>query len=183
MKRELPLGFMGSMVLEILADRKTETRRPYMKPFCHDAPSGKLVQPIAYRRGGVETPTYHRSLPCAPGDILYVKETYADTEQAGYHRSETWYVYRADDPDWETMEGWKWKSGMLMPRVAARTFLEVLSINIEPLCEITTAGARADGFATRSQFLDTFQKIYPDCTLESPVLVRKFKRLAVYPAP
>ena len=83
--------------------------------------------------------------PCKPGDILYVREPWADipeTAPGNLH-------YRASatdgDLDWFRENNWKWKPSIHMPREAARLFLEVKSVSVERLRNITEADAKAEG--------------------------------------
>lgn len=148
--RERPIMFNGSMVRAILDGRKTQTRRAV-----------KLAE-----FGPSDTPGYHwhyrnrrgcwNDIRCEgapvqlcpygqPGDRLWVRETWATTEQAGDPPDDIRCVYRADDPDWETMEGWRWTPAIHMPRWAARITLEIVSVRVERLQEISHADAQAEG--------------------------------------
>lgn len=137
--KERPILFSGPMVLAILAGKKTQTRRVVKLDnsdfeFQHE-PEFKVI--------GV-----NRKIKCKygqPGDRLWVKETWATTEQAGDHAADAHPVYRATDPDWETMDGWKWKSPRFMPRSASRILLEIVSVRVERLQEISDADARSEG--------------------------------------
>ena len=75
--------------------------------------------------------------PYWPGDILWVRETFAVVPDGSY-------VYKASV---ECPDVWKgtWKSPYCMPREAARIFLRVTGVRVEHLQEITTSQARAEG--------------------------------------
>jgi hypothetical protein len=114
--KEHPIIFSAPMVRAILDGRKTQTRR-----------------------------TSDRWTKVKPGDRLWVRETWALTEQAGMHPSDAYTVYRATDPDWETMEGWKWRPSIHIPRAASRITLEVVSIRQERLWQMSREDAWAEG--------------------------------------
>jgi hypothetical protein len=78
-----------------------------------------------------------------PGDELWVRETWQNTgpEISEYPGA----VYRATDPDWETMTGWTWRPSIHMPRWAARLFLTVKAVRVERLQDISEGDAEAEG--------------------------------------
>ena len=133
--KERPILFSGPMVRAILDGRKTMTRR-VMKPQPEDYP---------YHHG---LAVYRVAKKCpygVPGDLLWVRETWATTEQAGVHPSDAQIVYRATDPDWDTMEGWRWRPSIFMPRWASRLKLRITSVSVERLREITEHDAMREG--------------------------------------
>ncbi len=133
-----PILFNTEMVRAIIDGRKTEARR--------------LVKPQDLR---VLDSPYHRKHPevsdkvllerlCEPpylpGDILYVRETWAAW-------SKTWGTlpeihYKADA---EILSGVKWRPSIHMPYEAARLFLRVKSVKVERLQDIDEDGAKAEG--------------------------------------
>jgi hypothetical protein len=139
---ERPILFSGPMVRAILSGSKTQTRR-VVKP-----PRGAEFE-IEFGWPVVECFDLEmRPIPCpygTEGTRLWVKETFADTEQAGDHPADAYYVYRADDPDWETCEGWRWRPSIFMPRRASRITLEVTDVRVERLQAISEADAMAEG--------------------------------------
>lgn len=143
---ERPILMSGPMVRAILAGTKTQTRR-VVKP----QPPSNCVRPMAYE--GIWTWEYlrhgvHVGPMCpygGPGDTLWVRETHASTAQAGDHASDARTVYRATDPDWSTMSGWKWKPSIFMRRADSRISLRVTSVRVERVQDISEEDARAEG--------------------------------------
>jgi hypothetical protein len=91
--------------------------------------------------------TWHRvRSQVEPGDRLWVRETWADTGANGIcHPSDGQIVYRATDPDWDEMEGWRWRPSIHMPRWASRILLDVLAVRVERLQEINDGDIEAEG--------------------------------------
>ena len=134
-----PILFSGPMVLAILDNRKTQTRR-IVKPqpreyeggtsfVCHGDAAWSVIgldgdhQPIRFPYGNT-------------GDRLWVRETF---NLCGFKP-----FYRADGP---MHKDWKWKSPIFMPRAASRITLEIISVRVEKLGSITPADAVAEGMA------------------------------------
>ena len=82
-------------------------------------------------------------LPCEPGDILYVRET--------WHKGLERYIYRADYSDTEKFyrDGkeikMKWHPSIHMPKEAARIWLKVTDVRVERLQDITPKDAENEG--------------------------------------
>lgn len=137
--KERPILFSGPMVRAILAGKKTQTRRVVKDLRWYEPPVK-----VAHIGNKVGTP--EALCPYGqPGDRLWVKETWSTTEQAGDHVADAHVVYRATDPDWETMDGWKWRPSIYMPRWASRITLEIVSVRIERLKEISESDSIAEG--------------------------------------
>lgn len=154
--------YMGEMVLALLEDRKTQTRRALRQriegdpqyrvgDYLCDADTGKAFQ----------CPYGH------PGDRINVKETHYAwgrwekrfSEEKGrdeWHfidmTIETGHCYRyAADVSVITMKrdspipGWHKRPAIFMPRVASRIALEVTGVRVERLQDISEADAKAEG--------------------------------------
>ena len=74
--------------------------------------------------------------PYAPGDVLWVRETWAQVNGV--------YYYRADDSENLGVFG-GWCPSIHMPREAARIWLRVTTVRVERLQAIDEAGAEAEG--------------------------------------
>lgn len=132
-----PILFNTAMVKAILEGRKTVTRRA-IKP----QPAGAL-RPMGKGScwpGCFEAPGEERIYrpPYQPGDVLYVRETWAEMPYG--------YVYREDE---EEPEGWEvddcWRPSIHMPRVAARIFLRVTAVKAARLQEVEKEDVLREG--------------------------------------
>lgn len=145
--KERPMLFSGAMVRAILEGRKSQTRR-VIKP---QPPEGCTVGWSAFSgEDKIECRSYaipHQSFIKVPygkrGDRVWVKETFQYTD--GSLNFQPGWVYRATDPDWETLEDWKWKPSIFMPRKASRITLEITAIRVERLQDISEEDAVAEG--------------------------------------
>lgn len=153
-----PIIFSTPMVQAILSGKKTQTRR-VIKP----QPSwGKVIteqealsralsgfDPYGFR---INTPTQSEAVtnaPYKPGDILWVRETWQETDvchAGGGYDLHTKFVYRADfQPEEGVRTPEKWRSPIYMPKEAARIFLRVTGVGAERLQEISCDDAIAEG--------------------------------------
>lgn len=132
-----PILFNTEMVRAILGGRKTVTRRA-IRP----QPEGKPIlmaenscYPGCFGIG--RTPMVIRP-PCQPGDILWVRETWAERPYG--------FVYKADGDE---PEGWDhddhWRPSIHMKKEAARLFLRVIGVRAERLQKISAKQARMEG--------------------------------------
>jgi hypothetical protein len=108
---------------------------------------------INKRRSGELTP---KKIPCpygVLGDLLYVKETWAELATHGFgpmgdeHRGSE-VVYRAngdaEEDDVVRAEG-GWKSPLFMPRWASRITLEIAAVKVERLQDMSAPDAVSEG--------------------------------------
>ena len=142
--KERPILFKGEMVRAILDGRKTQTRR-IMKPQPIEYDGMLMWKGLAW--AAVTDPDQPESPYGIPGDRLWVRETFAYTDST--INDQPGYVYRATDPDWSEMEGFKWKPSIFMPRKASRITLEIVNVRVERLQNITEEDANAEGIPSR----------------------------------
>jgi hypothetical protein len=96
---------------------------------------------------------------------LWVRETFARVPRTAYWHDRT-IPHREHDDEWAIYrEGWErsapsWKPSIHMPRWACRLVLEVVSIRVERLHEITEEDARREGVADRAAFAAKWREIY-----------------------
>ncbi len=132
-----PMLFNMEMVRAILEGRKTVTRRS-IRPQPEGRPIRMTVNSCYPGCYAIEGTPMVIQPPCQPGDVLWVRETWAEMPYG--------FVYRADC---EEPEGWdpddKWRPSIHMRKVAARVFLLVKSVRAERLKDITEEGALAEG--------------------------------------
>lgn len=148
-----PILLNTEMVQAILDGRKTMTRR-IIKP----QPQSPVVNYLG---------TWQETQPCAngirvfpppykPGDILYVRETWAKCPDLFGDFPQ--YIYRAnyseeqlslEETSEETLSDFpacvRWKPSIHMPKEAARIFLRVKSVRVERLQAITNEEAIKEG--------------------------------------
>ena len=133
---EHPILFSGEMVRAIMEGRKTQTRR-VIKPQPNDIRESPFV------KSGIEdTHGYEIKRKYAPGDRLWVRET--------------WHQHSSDD-DFCTGEihyrateicvGTKWIPSIFMPRWASRITLEVVSVRVERVQDISEEDALSEGIS------------------------------------
>jgi hypothetical protein len=157
-----PILFSGPMIKALLAGRKTQTRRILRwkaEPGLNLAFTG--LSPERLRTNGTPDGVWTlvsrgrggcweeraRVNTYAPGDLLWVRETWSHTGtgvwKVGdiYHVVDGKLVYRADGDD--GIGGWF--PAIHMPRMASRLTLVVTETRVQRLQEISEADAIAEG--------------------------------------
>lgn len=163
---ERPILFSGPMVRAILEGRKTQTRRVvrgdagenaevWAAPRTIDEPWewGLLADHGRAGHGG-----YTRCPYGAPGDTLWVRETWCHARDPITSKPNGLFHYKADGEDVfeddgdgyavENKDGtWKspWRSPLYMPRWASRLTLRVTDVRVHRLHEVTEEDALAEG--------------------------------------
>jgi len=141
--RELPMLLNGEMVRATMAGRKIQTRRP-VKP----QPPSDAELPVYFDKRGwtwlcedgvwPSLPARVRNPLGVPGDLLYVRETWAYwgiNEGPG-----SLIVYRADGD-----KARRWQPSIHMPKWAARLWVRNTGVRVERLQGITEEDAIAEG--------------------------------------
>jgi hypothetical protein len=156
--RERGIIFSGPMVRAILEGRKTQTRRIVKRIPCEcgewipeEAPN--TLEPEGWMTAGhsgrwtCECCTFD-PVKCPygiPGDRLYVREcfSYCERDPRGIVNQPVWYWADGAVPagDWT-----KPKPSIHMPKKYARIWLEILSVRVERVQEISEADAIAEGW-------------------------------------
>ncbi|MFQ9507850.1 MAG: hypothetical protein ACLU78_11605 [Clostridium sp.] len=170
-----PILFNTEMVRAILDGIKTCTRRVVRYKYSNtemkikkDKYGARLIE--IQKDENSDGSTYQKLLPFVekeaqyqPGDILYVRETFAwcpcwdcglDTTPDGCKNPVIYdfkkkehgcYMYRASCEDNEYPSDDTWHPSIHMPKEAARIFLKVTNVRVERLQEITDDGCIAEG--------------------------------------
>lgn len=170
-----PILFNTEMVRAILAGIKTHKRR-ITKGFIPDdavwgytafTPKGYISCRGTFADGYGEK---FFKLPCEPGDILYVRETWErfeccncegddngncpkNPQESVLNRTCGCYMYRATD---EISGDAKWHPSIHMPKEAARIWLRVTDVRVERLQDITIDEIRKEGLEPRFDVKDKF---------------------------
>lgn len=133
-----PILFNSDMVRAILEERKTVTRRAVKK----SAVDSVLSSPVRIENSDI--PDYKVieclcTMPCEPGDILYVRETWT------YHENAVGgVIFKARCPE-KLAESKQWKPSIHMPKEVARIFLKVTDVRVERLQDMPHDGAMKEG--------------------------------------
>lgn len=174
-----PILFNTEMVQTILEGRKTATRRIIKPTYREDEGGFKIFTVLGTGERWAErvdheelffNPTRYVLPAYHPGDILYVRETWAfkccldcmdiaedDSCMLGkistIHEdkdsiSEGCYIYRADYPQPERII---WQPSIHMSKAAARIWLEVTHTKIQRLQEMTLDEFLSEGVAIRPE--------------------------------
>lgn len=135
MNRELPILFNTEMVQAILDGRKTVTRRLPSKrledKYLEYEEWAHMVAPSDVPcKILTEKEFYEQNTRYQVGDILYVRETWAEP-----YSPLTGYAYRASC-DKEANHLFSWRPSIHMPKEAARIWLKVTDVRVERLQDI-----------------------------------------------
>lgn len=142
--KERPILMCGPMVRATLVDIKTQTRR-LVKPQPNWVWS---KPPVGVEGGRWVSHGCVSDLRCphgSAGDHLWVKETWqhedgsCDDHKCG---QPTHIFYKATESYPESM---KWRSSIYMPRWASRITIEITSVRVQRVQEISEEDARAEG--------------------------------------
>jgi hypothetical protein len=175
--KERPILFSSPMVRALLAGRKTMTRR-VLKPQPVFQHGGAVFDAAGGQEDYIEPHWLEEPKPSyAPGDLMWVRETFVNAEANGQPTGNV--VYRADATDKSGMR-WgsitpgdpekevRWKSPIHMPRWASRLTLRITSVKVERLQEISEADAIAEGIE-RAETAEYWRDYSRDpLTCESP---------------
>jgi len=158
-----PILFSGPMVRAILEGKKTQTRRvlkPQIETFdvapgqpcavdiAWDVDDGKgRIWKGSYPAGAAECGWKKgtgvlttQTVPYAPGDRLWVRETWTTDGTAQGH-----VAYGADGEPPPHIGSVRWRPSLHMPRWASRLTLTVTDVRVQRLQDISEDDAKAEG--------------------------------------
>jgi len=149
--KERPIIFSADSVRAILDGRKSQTRRvvtpqPKVELFPFIGADNKPTGEFAF----VDHPrVVSKHLRCpygVPGDRLWVRETWSwrSGDILADKAHEKYAIYAADNPN----DCGKYKSAMFMPRWASRITLEITSVRVQRVQEISADDCIAEGLST-----------------------------------
>ena len=177
MNKEHPLLFAQQFIPKLLDGTKTETRRPIKPQPGHRQRIARLNNDwMLYDEAQHPEEGVLFKMPYEVGDTIWVKETwnfysrhradYADYEFAAHYPYGVSQQYATLDREWRDRllaykpHKGKWRGSVVMPRWAARIFLEVTAIRIQRTLDVTDYESRLDGFSNRDEFRDYMEKRY-----------------------
>ena len=145
--KEKPILFNTEMVRAVLEGRKTQTRRVVKL-----APGEHLVKLESGEINGVQSHSAKvKDLKCPygkPSDRLWVRETFAPHEDAKHWpevRTPSRCDYRASCSSGVLQEE-TWTPSIFMPRWASRILLEVVSVRVERIQDISEEDSWSEGY-------------------------------------
>jgi hypothetical protein len=152
--RTRPIAFNAAMVQEILAGKKTATRR-----IVASQPNKRGSEPY-WNVGGFKLRDNRMKCPHgATGDRLWVRETTHEKDGSGRYADGKQVLLASGEPrPW-----WYSQSvcpSMHMPKAASRIVLEITAVGAEWLQGITESGARSEGFARREEFARAWDVLF-----------------------
>jgi len=138
-----PILFSTEMVKAILDGRKTMTRRE-MKPqptsFVDDSMYWINPVPCTINKKGFQQSI--KSPYGIPGDVMWVRESWQQRSEKAMAMGFDKYFYKAG---WEGCTEGGWKPSIHMPKTACRIFLQIKSIKVEELHDISEADSIKEG--------------------------------------
>ena len=169
--KERPILMSAPMVRAILAGTKTQTRRVVKL-----TDAGRVKAPGSTHNWHLDDPDAVLACPYGqPGDRLWVRETFKAVASGevknGYGEVRYGFAYQADGATrWQEQptiihdltgqpatgplqfKPVPWKSSIHMPRRASRITLEIVSVRVERLNDISEADAHAEGTPHSMQY-------------------------------
>lgn len=187
--KERPIPFSTPMVRAILDGRKSQTRR--VAKANHSIAELVHKKPVLGRHW-CEPGGWIRCPYGQPEDLLWVRETWRTVELSdgtdGY-----WYAaggFSQIPNTKKAAENWveshaggkhgsKWRQSTHMPRWASRITLDIVSVGVDQLQDISEEDAWAEGFYSVESFRQDWDKTNPKRPWESNpwVWVLEFKLL------
>jgi hypothetical protein len=153
--KERPILFSGEMVRAIIEGRKTQTRRVIKKTVDFTSQDKLPKNWIWAKHMLPDEDAEFIGVPACPygqvGDKLWVRETWDVRFLEGV--SEKQLCFRADMTSINCPDNFKgelnynWRPSIFMPRWASRILLEVVSIRVERLQDISEEDAIAEGIS------------------------------------
>ncbi len=145
-----PILFNTDMVRAILDGRKTVTRRAVKpQPLWRKPPIQQSGRPEYWANWDDEK--IYKS-PYRPGEILYVRETWADWHGRYAYKATSFASERYLEKN-GTESVIKWRPSIHMPREAARIFLRVTDVRVERLQEMPPYDIAFEGFRKQKDFI------------------------------
>jgi hypothetical protein len=185
--KERPLVFSSEMVVAILEGRKTQTRRvvkfrhqtakmlgqqhehKYLQSVYPASEDGWVFWTSIYsdRLAVLTKKAYKHGFQCPhgkAGDRLWVKETWNppinDSDVGKYTAYKATFTYRNGTAIPEVITAFShWKPSRFMPRWASRIDLEITSVSVERLQDISDTDAKAEGFYAKEILISYWDEL------------------------
>ncbi len=153
-----PMLFSTLMVQSLLNGTKTQTRRIVKEQYKWDDfriltnSNGdflRICEVVHGSHGNTYMESEGKKLPINIGDIIWVRETFFDSEAnfvlEAYAPD---FIYKADNENFKLNgEQIKWQPSLFMPTKACRLWLKVTNVRVEKLQDITEDDAKNEGIS------------------------------------
>lgn len=153
--KERPILFSAPMVRALLAGTKTQTRRvmkdqpPHQPEVWQGSLNRAMTKPVMAAAWDADDGSHQCLCPYGvPGDRLWVREAFTKVDG----QTHPWIAtdYRATYTHGDRLGDHlgvkrRWTPSIHMPREASRILLEIISVRVERLQEISEADAKVEG--------------------------------------
>lgn len=136
--------FNGASVRAILGGGKTQTRRAVRFPEDTEYDGHNPETCVVVCSGPAEPTGTHKVKPHPVGSLMWVREAHGWCAHCGslVYRSDMRKLGTCDNGDCDVR---KWKSPIYLPRHSSRITLEITSLRVERVQDITDKNALAEG--------------------------------------
>lgn len=142
--------FKPDLITAIIEGRKTITRRIIRDNHIVKMQLNQINENSELAKDKIVVVINSEIAPYKIGEIIYVKESWQHTDIINLNRNDdnSGYIFKNSENGrlYElNYENWYWKSPLFMPAEAARLFLQIESVRVERLQDISEEDAKSEG--------------------------------------
>lgn len=158
-----PILFSTEMVKALLAGRKKMTRRvvknidtgsKYLPEYT--VAGYCFLEPKEFEKDDAEKMASVITCPYGEvGDVLWVRESFANLN-VDFKDHAPYYVYKSESEEANSHGPVTWKPSIHIPKAACRIFLQIKSIRVEGLQDISEADAKDEGVEMKMRGIQNY---------------------------